>query len=621
MPTPSEIVTDAFAKANTYANAALTQLSGFTAKLTSNIYAAPTVNITWAPVAAPADIAPPVRPAALDLLEPEFTWDQDGSIAGSRPSAPVLVDPVITIDDFTEAAPDVVFPDAPTVTYGAIPAIPAVDAIVVPDAPVIADIAAPDLLALTMPTFAGVDLHTSLQTPLETMPTLALVAPTAFSFNPSAAYTDDLLVSLRTQLLARMNGGTGLPAAVEAAIWDRARDREVSVAQGNLDDAQHAAEAQGFQLPTGVLAAQVRRAQTALYDKVSGFSRDVAIKQADLEQLNLRETITAGLALESKLIDQALEIERIAFQTAVQVVTSNIALYNAQVEKFKAVVDSYRAYADAYRTIINAELAAIEVYKAEIAGEQAKAEINKALVERYKAQIEAGQARVKIYEAQVGAAGVLVSLEKTKIEAAGEQVRAYVAQINGETAKVEAYKAGVQAEGSKIEVYKAKAQAFGVKVQAQGEKARAQISVYEGRIRAYQTEWQAWSARVQGEGERFRALASKSTAVIDGFRAEVASFDAAQTAAIKRWEVQVKEYEAQATYTMNGQKLNAELIAANRASVLEAAKVGTQAYAQLTASAWNIIHTQADVGARSSESVSYQYSNDTETAPPSVTSI
>lgn len=621
MPTPAEQVDTAFTTAYSYGAAAQEQMELFVEGMTNALFNPPTVDISWTPVEVPLPIAVPPRPAALDTLESEFTWDETGDIALSKPAAPDLTAPTVVIDDFTDVAPTISYPAAPTVTYGTVPTIPAVGTVTVPTAPTIDEVTAPTLLTLSVPAFAGIDLHATLQTPLETMPALVLAAPTGYSYTPGAEYTSTLLTALKSKLETRLAGGTGLDPAVEAAIWDRARDREVAAANADITEATRLSESQGFQLPTGVLAQQLRAAQVRYYDKVSGLNRDVAIKQADLEQANLRETITAGLAMESKLIDYSWQLEQLAFNSAKTLAENAIAVYNAQVEKFKTTVDAYRAYASAYDTIIKAELALIEELKAKIALEQAKADFNRAAVDVYRAQIEAGMQRVKVYEAQVSAAQTLVSLEKTKIEAAGEQIRGFVAQVNAETAKVEAYKAGVQAELGKVQVFEAQARAFAAKSNAQAEKARAELGYYEARIRAYSAEWDGWRARVGGEAERFRALAAKSSAVIDGYRAQLAGYDSEASQAIKRWEVQIREYQAQAEYTMNGQKLNAELFAANRAALLDAQKTAAQMFAQMTASAWGIIHASAGVSANASNSVGWSYSNDTATAPASVTAV
>ena len=292
---------------------------------------------------------------------------------------------------------------------------------------------------------------------------------------------------LAANLISRFNvkaGGTGLNPAVEQAIWDRARSRETETALANEADILRTSEAAGFALPTGVVAAQIREAQQDYFGKLSSLSRDVAIKQAELEQDNLKHTIDAGMALESKLIDYSYQLERLTFEAAKNQADNAIQIHNAQVEQYKALLSVYQVYSDAYKSIISAELAKVDAFKALISAEQAKADINKSLVEEYKAMIQASMAYVEIYTAEVGAAKTLVEIEGLKISAAAEQIKAFVATVNAETAKIEAYKAGVDAEASKVQVYKIKADVFATESGVQLEAARVGIANLDAQVRA-----------------------------------------------------------------------------------------------------------------------------------------
>jgi hypothetical protein len=653
MTTPAETVAEAFSQANSYASNAQGQLTTFTAALAGAIYAAPAINVTFEPVAAPAAVSIPAAPAGMAAVEAEFSWDASGAIAAAQPSALVLDAPDLTIDEFTDVAPVLAFPDAPELDFGTLPVldfgvrptVPTAAEIAVPDAPVIAAVDAPSYLTLSTPTFAGVDTRPDYLANLETIPTLELAAPTPYSYALGAEYSSTLLTSLQAVLASRLAGGTGLDAAAEAAIWDRARAREVQIGLANEAEVTRTHEAFGFALPTGALAAALRAAQQDSLNKISTVSREIAVKQADLEQENLKQTIEASMQLEGKLVEYSLQLEKIAFESAKAVADNAVAVYNAQVDKFKSLLQAYQLYASAYDSIIKGELAKVEVFRAEIAAEQAKADTNRTLVEQYKAAIDAGLSQVKVFEAQVGAARTLVELEQAKIAAAGEEIKGYIAGINGETARLEAYKVGVYAQGVRSEVYKtgvdaqlsrvkvfeAQAGAFSAKAGAQADEARANLAYYNARIQAKSSEWDGWRARVQGEAARFAALSSKSNAILDSYKAQTATAIAVAEQDISRWQTQIKQYEAQQTYTIQVEKLNTEVIQANRASLLEAAKAGAQVYAQLTSSAYSMINASASVSASASTSasnsasssvstaISYGYSGDTDADVTAVT--
>lgn len=633
MSDPAAVVSDSFSQARTYAASAMGQLAAFTSALNTAIAAPPSVTFSLMPTGTLDAVTIPDAPS----IAPPPAWE-----TGTTPSALTLSAPDLTIDDFTDVAPVITIPATPTidvgtapeVSYGVAPVVPDIATITVPDAPVLTMPDVPVYLALNTPTFAGIDLHSDYLANLQGMPlTLDLVAPTPYSYTPSPKYTSALLTALESTLLTRLSGGTGLAPAVEQALWDRARSRELSTARADEAEIDRLHEAAGFTLPTGALFAARRRAAQATSDKVSGLSRDVAIKQAELEQENLKQTIASGIDLEGKMIDMSLQLERLAFESAAKVAENAVQIYNAQLDEFKVLYEGYRTYAATYDTLIKGEMAKVDAFRGQIAGEQAKADANRTLVEQYKAGIDASLALVKVYEAQVGGARARMEMESTRISAVGEQIKAFVATINGETAKVEAYKVGVQAktlqldafktavEGqvAVVQTYEAKARAFAAKAGAQGERARAQLAYYTGRVQAYSAEWDGYRAQQGAQASMFQAYASSAGAQSEAFKAAADAAVAKSHAQTAQFEAQTQSYIATQTYTINAQKMNADVLLTNRQIMLDAAKTGAQVYAQLAASAYGMIHASAAVSATAQDSVSYSYSNDTTGPAPTLT--
>lgn len=598
-------VDDVFTAAQTYASTATSLLTSFTSALNGAIYSAPSVDLSWSSPSPPAvpTIPTPTAPESIVYTAPS-----------GLPDALSETIPTITIAAFDIAAPDTTLPTAPVVSYGSTPLVPSVDAVVLPDAVSVTLPDAPTFLALGTVTFGGIDIHDDWLTTLESIPTLDLLAPTPYSYALGPEYASTLLETLQAKLAERMAGGTGLSSAVEQAIWDRARSRETTIAQANQDEIMRASEAFGFQLPTGVLTAQLREAQQGYYDKLSTLSRDVAIKQAELEQENLKQTISQGMELEGKLIDYSYKMEQLTFETAKAYADNAIQIHNAAVEQFKSLLTGYQTYAAAYRTIIDAEMTKVEVYKAELIGEQTKAQVNNTLVQQYKAQIEANMSVVEVYKAQLGGAASLVQLEQTKINAAGEQIKAYVAQVNAETAKVEAYKAQVQATTTGVEIYKSQVQAYSARVGAQAEEARAQISRFSALSQAKAAEWDGYKAQVAAEGERIRAMGISAGAQMEGYKASAAAAEAQGNANARMWEAEIKQYEGGINLALAQAKINTDLVVQTNNARLDAAKAGAQTYAQLTASAYGMMNASAGISGSDSMSISYSYSNDTASA-------
>ena len=670
----ADIVTGQFATAHNYAQDAVASTDAFLAALNAAAaFTVPTIDLTWTPITEP-DALTPAAPVTLDDVI--YT-------APTAPTALVLDDPVVDAISFGEAAPTTSFPVAPTldigvaptipevgavalpsapnISIGTVPAIPSVAAVAMPDVPVLDMPDVPTMLSLSIPTFGGVDLHEDWLAKFDDIPTLALVAPTPYSYSVGPEYASALLAALKATLTTRLAGGTGLSPAVEQAIWDRARSRETQTALANEADVQRTSEALGFALPPGVIAAQVRATQQDYYDKLSSLSRDVAIKQAELEQENLKQTIDEGIRLEGQLIDYSYKLEQLTFEAAKTQAENAIQIHNAQVEQYKALLSVYGIYSDAYKTIISAELAKVDVFKALIDAEKAKTDVNRALVEQYKAEIEARMtaveiykaqvdgaktlveieglkisaageqikafvaqvnaetAKVEIYKAEVGAAKMLVEIEGLKVNAAGEQIKAYVAQVNAETAKVEVYKAGVEAEVSKVQVYKVKADAFAAQAGVQTELARVEIAAYDAKIRAKSLEWDGYKSELEVKKYEFQGVLQKNDQLLTQYKAETEVELAKYNGALKKWEIQTKEYEASQQLMLQAAKINGDN-AMHAASVrADAAKAGAQVHAQLAGSAYSMAKVSADIGHRGSLGVSYSYSNKTSTQPAGIT--
>lgn len=583
---PAELVQDKYSKSVALADAATSAVSSFQQALNNSIYQPPTVSVQWSTLAAPQLPSVPSLPQL-----PQIALDVPDGMP--TPMTAGMVD--VAIDDFSVNPPSMDFGQMPELTIGAAPTLPQVRDVAIPDAPDVALPDAPAFLALQTHSFGGVDLHEDWLDKLDDIPTLSILQPAPFNYRPGARYASQLLENLKAQINARIQGGTGLAPAVEQALWDRARDRETTVALAREQEVKRSAEALGFPLPSGVMVGMLADARREYHDKLSGLSRDIAIQQAELEQKNVQASLQMALQLESTLLEDAYKLEMLAFEAAKVAADNAIAAHNAGLEHFKALLDGYRAYASAYETVVRSELNKVEVFKALLAAEQVKADINKSLVDRYKAEIEGRMAAVEIYKARVGAAQTLVELERSRIQAGGEQVRAFVATVNAETAKADLYKTRVGAEAAKQDAYRSQVQAYGAKVGAQAEKARVEVSKFQARVQAKGLEWDGWRARLSAATAKVEAAARQSSVMVDGYRAGAAAVEAQAGAYMRRWEADIKQYEAGTNITFQAAKINADAVIHANDARMEAAKVGLTTASQRLASAWAMVSASAQI--------------------------
>lgn len=593
---PAAIVEDKYSKSSSLADAAVTAVNGFQDALNRSVYSPPTFSLQWNTVATPAltSIPPPPANEPLTLNFPASV--PSGMDVGALGTS-------VGISGDAPTPPSMNFGAAPTLTIGTTPSLPTLRDVPVPEAPEVELPDAPDFLALTTHSFGGVNLREDWLDKLDDIPELSILQPAPFHYSPGARYASQLLDNLKARLNARIQGGTGLSPEVEQALWGRALDRETALALAREKEVLRGAEALGFPLPSGVLIGQLADARREYHDKLSGLSRDITIKQAELEQQNLKDTVQAALQLETTLLDDTYKLEMLAYEASKTAAENAISAYNAALEHFKALLDGYRTYAAAYDTVVKAEMSKVEVFKAMLSAEQLKADINRSLVERYKAEIEGRMAGVEIFKARVGAAKTLMELEQLRIQAGGEQIRAFVATINAEMAKVDIYKSQVQAESVKHAAYSSQVQAYSANVGAQAEMARVEVARIQARVAAKTLEWDGYKAQVSAESARVEATARVSGLQADAYRMAAAAAQAQAGANMRKWEADIKQYEAGMNHTLQTAKVNADAAIHANDARMEAAKVGLTTASQRLASAWSMVSASATISGTSSDTL------------------
>ena len=599
MATVSDIVSGTYTNSQKYAESAQKQLDGFTKALSAAIHKPPTVSYSWR--------TPPIGSVRTipDLpVLPDIQFEQ-GNLADKPRGESESPPPEITVDPFTEQAPTLSFPSAPTMSFGSVPQVPPLVLPEFPDAPKLDSPASPRFLTINTPTFAGVSLPSGAG--LDEIPQLDLVQPTPYQYIAGNEYASQLLEKLKAVLERRLNGGSGLLPEVEQALWDRARGREVGVAKGKLREHQRLAEASGFVLPSGALLAGLQQVRKEYYDGLSTLSREVSIQQAQLEQQNLKDTIAAGMQLEGQLIDYSYKLEQLTFEHAKSAADNAVQLYNSGVQAYQALLQAYQTRASVFKARIDGQLAAVEVFKAQVQAELAKAEVNKNLVAQYRAQIDANMSLVEIYKAMMGGAQVQIQAEQARMGAIGEQIRAFVARSNAEVAKMEGFKARVQGEAAKMEGFKAKATAMAARMSAQAEVGRVNVARWQAIQVAKSAEWEGYRASMDAEKTRLAALGQQSNALVDGFRASTAAAVAEAESELAKWVASGRQYEASIQGMLQTAKINGDAVLAANNARLDAAKAGTQVYAQLTSSAYGMLNVSAGISASSGTTVGYSY--------------
>lgn len=407
--------------------------------------------------------------ATIDMVPPTITVDTpvsiviDPNLSEEKPIAP-------TSSDFPS------IPSSPSVSDFSFPIAPAYS---LPTAPSLTDIVVPDFIENTI-----ADVTTSI-------PTLDFDVPAQPSISDGGDVHQDALMSAAlTKLLTNItSGGTMLNATVEDDIWNRDRERSEQALQDAIDKITAQWAKLNFTLPDGLLANQITALQTEYMNKDLDRSRDISIKQAELEQAGMFKSLELAIGLEQVIVGsqneyakRVLESSKSTAEITIALFRERVTLYNVQLERFKADVEAYKAR-------IQAEIGRAEVFKTRVMALQTISAIDESKVKVYSAHIAAIEQLVNIYQNEIKAVAVMYEAEKSKIERFKVQVEAYSASIDAVTkkylAEVEGYKGYIQAWVASSDSQSKFAE---TNLKAQMVKAEADIKQWEIQMKLVQEE-------------------------------------------------------------------------------------------------------------------------------------
>jgi hypothetical protein len=165
-----------------------------------------------------------------------------------------------------------------------------------------------------------------------------------------ASYTSPTIEALRNRLQAMLMGGTGLPPAVESALFERARSRESLAALEATQNAFDTFAGRGFTLPNGVLVAQINAINENNQLKAGAINRDLLVQAAQMEVDNLRAAVQHGISLEQALISLFQTIEGLTLDAVKLRANLKVENLNARLSALKAATDKFSALSQSARS-------------------------------------------------------------------------------------------------------------------------------------------------------------------------------------------------------------------------------------------------------------------------------
>ncbi len=333
----------------------------------------------------------------------------------------------------------------------------------VPDAPVITlptelsvgNQNIPNMPAISLPSFG------------EALPTLDIDLPqTTFAY-VEPVYVSALKTAIATKLLSGVeNGGTGLNATVETAIWNRQIERLEQQKDDDVDKTLNLFAGRGFDMPTGMVAMQVREILKTFTNDRSQASRDVAIEQAKIAKEMTQFFLSTGLNLEQIELNHANNVANRTLEAEKAVVQFSIDLFNSKVSKFNLELDRYKAKQVEVEMKLKIQELILAQYQMELQGVETSIKVDGIKIDNYRAILQSHDINIKLYEAELGAVVALLNIERAKVDIFKSEIDAYVAQLKAQKNEYDLYLAQISGEEAKINIHQTEVEAYATRVNA-----------------------------------------------------------------------------------------------------------------------------------------------------------
>jgi hypothetical protein len=512
----------------------------------------------------------------------------------------------------TAVAPTITLPNAPAQLDAEVPNdAPTASVVTIPDAPVITLPTEPTLQSLTLPSVPTVSLPTF----TGTLPVNTAVSPgNTFDFEYED-YTTQMptLVSRIQEMLA---GGTGLPAAIWNALWEKARGREDKTAAKAIAEVTDEWASRGFSLPGGVLDKNIQGVRQDNQDASNQLSRDIAIEQAKMEVENMRFAVSQGIAFEGQYLNLHMQEMQLAYETAKYTVEAAISVYNAQISAYNVELQVYIAETQVHRTLIEAEMANVELYKAQLEGQKLIGDINQQDIDLYTARIGALLSEIEIYKGELDGVRTLVEVDKTQVESFTARVGAFEAQVRANESEVKAYSARVAAEMAKAEIYSTEIDAFTGLVTAYKTGNEAQIAAKRleienngFKLEKFRTKVAKYSVDIDAEAKRVASGVGIYEGQTRMYAAELGAEQARVVADSRQYDLALETAKSQTQIELAEASMNIEQVLRTLNLELDKNKTILTVQAQLAAAAMSAVNLSASISEQAQNSSSCSTNN------------
>jgi hypothetical protein len=512
---------------------------------------------------------PEPEPVVLEDIGPAPAEPDFSGLTFNPPAPPSTALPTLP-SDIQPVLDDIVLPDVPTYTM--------------PVAPTLYDLNLPEAPDIEIPEF---DVE---------RPTFDVELPdTAFNWQ-EVAYDSTLLTAAQANLESMIAGGTGLPAAIEQALFDRGRGRADLLARKRVAEKAEELGARGLYDASEFVAATLDKAREEARSEAAGHNRDITIEAAKWEIENVRFALTQAVGLETALLRVNSEMNQRALEAAKIAHDIQVAVFNANVTRFNLDVEMFKADAQVFRERLQAKIAEVDVYRAQIEGQKVIGDINEGLIRAYSEEVRSIHALAELYRAQVDGARAQAEINTQRLEQARLRIQGFSEEVRAYGAAQDAYRTQMEGAIGNVRYFEAVGSLYGRRVDAYrtlGDLTRTQL--------------QAQTASIDATARTFDARARMYSAEGDIIGAEAAAHD--RTAQLRLAVASARNQSA-----LQNAQINIQQMVQRATLYVELLKAKSQVVNQLAASTMSGVNFGASYNGSLSHgynmSVGYNYSGE-----------
>lgn len=407
------------------------------------------------------------------------------------------------------------------------------------------------------------------------------------------------MAAIEAQLARLMEGGTGMSPAVEAALLERAKDRDLGEYARVRETAWAEAANRGFTLPGGSLLSAITQARQGAANNIARANSDIVIKQAELEQQNLQFAITTSTGLRTTILNAALsyhqnliQINGQALEQAKMVGGFMVQQFNTLREAYAAKLDEWKAEVALYESKLKRDTMLIELFQREIDALRAMTQIDELKLSQYQKRIDALQALGNVYRLRIDAVLGEANLERLKLDMFGSQVQSYGVQVQAKGQEFQAYRAAQEGQEMKVRMYlgqisadNQKLEGWRTSISAQAEQIRAVATSNDAQARQFDAAWRGFSASVGAKSEAYRARVEGSRLKLNAYQLQTQAEVSYAQMATGYYKARSDVAVSKAELSMRAQQLQADSMSRMQTSIAHVANTNAGIYSSVASMA------------------------------------